>query len=87
MNPGLAPVERLTALLLLVSASLAVVIVLYATLHYYDAPTSTPLGRFISILIALGGLAALASLTISTFRHFLQPALENGTRRVRKRNA
>lgn len=75
----------MTAFLLLISASLAIVIVLYATRAFYDR--FTPAGQFLSLLVAFGGLVALASLSLSTFRHFLHPALKNGADRVRKRNA
>lgn len=76
---------KLTALLLLVSAGLAIVIVLYATLDYYRTSESAA-GRYVSLFVALFGVAALASLTISTFRHFLQPVLENGSARLRPRS-
>ena len=85
MDGRYAGVERMTAFLLLVSATLAILIVLYATIRFY--PRLSPTGQFISLLVSFGGLVALASLVISTFRHFLQPAIRNGARRARKRNA
>lgn len=76
--------EKLSAFLLLVSAGLAVVIVLAATYFFYAG--FGPEGQFVSLLVTFGGFVALASLTASTFRTFLQPALKNGAHRVRKRN-
>jgi len=73
------------AFLLLASATIVMLLVLFVTRAYYA--TFEPFGRFLAWFVVVGGVVALASLASSLLRLYIRPAWEEGRARRRRGNA